>query len=164
MFKATYPLFFGKPFEFYSAYSIEEATRQLHIHSQRHKRKPLSWRKTYQLLLVEVDENDKNTYHFKGNQEVGKNFYVIFSGDLYRRPSGIAIKGAARPGFLTLIFPLIFLIGWSSLFISLSHGLISLMLLILGLVVTIATYLAIINSRNKMINTLHSILENIKQD
>lgn len=156
--KALYYLFAGKRFEFYSSYDLEDTIYQLNKHSKRYKRKSISWKKTYQLLFIEVDENNKSIVHFRGDKEVIKNLFIVFSGEISRKPNSIIIKGISKPSILTLILPMFFLIGWYSLFTSPSYGLISKGFLILGVFTVIAIYISIIQSQNKMIQILHSIL------
>lgn len=163
MFKAIKHLLFGKKFEFYSSYDLEEAVHHLHRHSQRHKRKPLSWKRTYQMLLIEVEETHKNVYSFQADKEVVKNLFIVVSGQLQRESTGISVTGIARPNRLTLIFPIMFLIGWFSMFISLWGEPISRIMLIIGILAIIALYISMMQSQNKMIEILNTILEKPKK-
>lgn len=153
-----YHLFAGKSFEFYSAYDLEDSVRQLKIHSKRHKQKPLSWMQTYQLLFIEVDEGDKNSAHFRGDKEVIKNLFIVFSGIIRRESKATIVQGHVRPAILSLLLPIVFLIVWCALFTNPSYGVISSGLIFLGFSATIAIYTSIIQSQNKMIHILTKIL------
>ena len=75
IFESLYHLFFGKPFNFYSPYTLEEAHQHLQNTSERDKRKPSLWRVIWGILsrqqrhflLITVDSINLQSYGFRAD-------------------------------------------------------------------------------------------------
>jgi len=170
MFKAIYHLFFGKPINLYSPYTLDETYEQLENASKRAKHKPSPWRRirgfiTRQhrhFLLVTLEAIDSHAYGFQAHRDVSGGIRISVRGEVKDDESDVMVTGIVRVNIFTLIMLLLWLV-----------------LLIVILVVTIRTpfrviplfytlilsvyILSIKVSQNRMHNTIHAILGKSKK-
>lgn len=95
MFKSIYHLFFGKKFEFYSPYDLEEAIFRLEALL------PQENPEAKNVGDINIEVLDSYTYRFKGKRRIDKSNYVWVAGRLYNDRNGVHVKGLTYVDALT---------------------------------------------------------------
>lgn len=112
MFTTTTELFFGKSFEFYSPYTLDETYQRLQDASERDKQKPAIWRKKRYYLLITFDSVTSKSYRFHADRDAGRNLIIIANGLVSEDYDGVKVTGVVSIGKFTLGFMLFWLIMW----------------------------------------------------
>ena len=110
MYTALYHLFMGKPFEFYTGYTLDEAHEILQLLSERDYVKRPFWKLGGYLLRVNIISMDNDTIHFLGDRLVSIKLTLSVEGDIERAVSGTYIHGEVRISWRTLGWLLVLLL------------------------------------------------------
>ncbi len=109
MFTLTKELFTGKPFEFYSPYTLREIYQRLDQMSAHHCYPLNFWcrrRRLNNLQLIPVNET---TFKFQGSRDAGHRLWITAYGIVHKESSGVYVTGKISMNKFTTLFMSLYL-------------------------------------------------------
>lgn len=115
---AIYDLFFGKPIDFYSPYTLDETFQYLQDASEQDKQKSMLLRFVRTMLtgrgrdfkLIKLESISFDSYHFIVKNDVSRNISVKTYGQVTETDSGMKVVGIIKFNLIARLFMLIGLI------------------------------------------------------
>ncbi len=101
----------GKPYDFYSLYSLDEIPNQLRAKLENEHSKQSIWeriRENPEMILMPTASD--NIYHFKYNQVVIGDYRVFSEGQLTERDDGVYVEGTIKLSKMVKIAPILYFI------------------------------------------------------
>jgi hypothetical protein len=120
MFNALYHLFFGKPINFYSPYTLNETAKRLRDASERDKRKPTIWcfiwilftGKGRNFKLIKLETINLQSYRFHVTRDVDKSTRINTHGEVQEDNSGVRVTGFVQINLVSRFLMLFWLVLW----------------------------------------------------
>lgn len=105
--KALYHLFAGKPFDFYTEYTLRETYQRL-VKKTQHKsigsRLLQNWR---HLGRIELEPVKSDKFRFRFTRDAGQRMWIIAHGIVEKDSYGVHVAGKVEVGCVTLFFVII---------------------------------------------------------
>lgn len=121
-----YHLFLGKPFDFYSPYTLDETRQRLEFASERDKRKHSSvwqliwWWFSQQLgnyIWIKVDAVKIQSYRFHVHRRIDNNTSLTAHGEVHEDESGVEVLGVVQINLLMRLIIIFWLVLWTVIFL-----------------------------------------------
>lgn len=156
IFKAIYELFFGKRFEFYTAYSVQEASSRMRALNHEGYRALTGKRVNSRSATITPD------HYFQCQQNFGENMDVFCKGYVREHGDGMYVAGRTYLGIgsrIALGFAIIWLTIWT--IVTLTNQ-IPIMFL-LGLTVVIFMFASMTKVQNELHDSIHHVFGKSKK-
>ncbi len=165
---AIYDLFYGKPIDFYSPYTLDETYQYLQDAAELDKQKSKVWRVISYVLtgsgrdfkLIKLESVSFDSYRFIVKNDVGRNMSVKTYGEVTETDSGVKVVGIIKFNLIARLFLILCLISWIVITVMSIMSIPSTVshlapFSILGICLLMISY---IYDQNKMYNAIHSTL------